>query len=261
MDLLHEALRAGHGLPLGRAGCARRVLVAGGAGALGAEVLEQLLACGEFMQASVLVTLPISAALRGLTTLPLTELDGAARHDTGLVVFDRVRHPNGREAAFLHPDPVALPALAARLLARGVQRLVVVSPYASATLPEALKHGLATRDEQAVALLGFEHLVIVRPGSVAACSSWRGHVAARGRLGAGPAPAHGGRTAKSRCAPARWRSSWCSLPCGLPTHRPAPGWCARTGVGSRAGARCGGPCPGLPAGSGAGSARPARMRM
>lgn len=177
MDLLHEALRAGRGPTLGRAGCPRRVLVAGGAGALGAEVLEQLLACGEFMQVSVLVTQPINAALRGLTTLPLTELDGAAWHDTGLLVFDHVRHANGREAAFLHPDPAALPALAARLLARGVQRLVVVSPHASATLPEALKHGLATRDEQAVASMGFEQLVIVRPTlsphAVRAAGTWQ----------------------------------------------------------------------------------------
>jgi hypothetical protein len=43
-----------------------------------------------------------------------------------------------------------------------VRRLVVVLPHASASLPDALKRGLANLDEHAVATLGFEHLVFVR---------------------------------------------------------------------------------------------------
>jgi len=35
-------------------------------------------------------------------------------------------------------------------------------PHTSATLPEALKAGLASLDEQAVAALGFDHVAIVR---------------------------------------------------------------------------------------------------
>ena len=44
MNVLHEALRAGHAKPRRHSIVARRVLVAGGGGALGAAVLERLLA-------------------------------------------------------------------------------------------------------------------------------------------------------------------------------------------------------------------------
>ncbi|HEX6704372.1 MAG TPA: hypothetical protein VF169_06385 [Albitalea sp.] len=171
MSLIHHALRAGRDAPVGAAAASRRVLVAGGAGALGAAVLEQLLANRHFAQVTVLVTQPINAALRGLATLPCDALahPGAA-DDTALVVFDRERHANGREAAFLRPLPAGLPALAASLHARGVRRLLVVMPHASASLPDALKRGLANLDEHAVAALGFEHLVFVRSAQPPAAS-------------------------------------------------------------------------------------------
>jgi hypothetical protein len=165
MSLLHEALRAGHRSPLSAAAPARQVLVAGGAGALGAAVLEELLAGGAFARVAVLVTQPLNAALRGLVTVPADTLHAPpALHgeDTAIVVFDRERHANGREQAFLRPQPHELPALAAALRRRGVRRLVVVMPHAPASLPEALKQGLANLDEHAVAAQGFEQLVIVR---------------------------------------------------------------------------------------------------
>lgn len=177
MTLLQEALRAGHGTPARTSAKARRVLVAGGAGALGAAVLEELLASRGFAQVAVLVTQPISAALRGLSTVMAASLANHAGpgEDTALVVFDRERHANGREAAFLRPEPAALPALATALRRRGVRSLIVVMPHASATLPEALKRGLATLDEHAVATLGFDHLVFVRsaqaPAAVRAASA------------------------------------------------------------------------------------------
>lgn len=165
MSLLHEALRAGHAHHRPSAGPARQVLVVGGAGALGAAVLEQLLAGGAFLRVAVLVTQPLNAALRGLLTVPAEALDGpppARGEDTAIIVFDRERHANGREQAFLRPVPETLPGLAAALRRRGVRRLVVVMPHAPATLPEALKRGLASLDEQAVAAQGFDQLVIVR---------------------------------------------------------------------------------------------------
>ena len=171
MSLLHDALRAGHAAPPKTLPAAQRVLVAGGAGALGAAVLEQLLASRSFSQVSVLVTQPLNAALRGLTTVPDTSLAlpaTANAEDTAIIVFDRERHANGREAAFLRPDPVALPALATALRQRGARRLIVVLPHASATLPDALKRGLANLDEHAVASLGFEQLVFVRPAQASA---------------------------------------------------------------------------------------------
>jgi hypothetical protein len=79
-----------------------------------------------------------------------------------VIVFDRARHANGRELAFLRPAPQQLAELARWLHACGVRQLVVVLPHAPAQLPDALKVGLANLDEQAVAALGFEHLVFVR---------------------------------------------------------------------------------------------------
>lgn len=144
----------------------RGVLVAGGAGALGSAVLEHLLASGAFAQVAVLTEQPLNVALRGLVTVPMASLDdplvSAEAEDTAIVVFDKMRHANGREQAFARPQPEALPALAARLHARGVLRLVVVVPHAAASLPQALRQGLANLDEHAVASLGFEHLVFIR---------------------------------------------------------------------------------------------------
>ena len=152
-----------------------RVLVLGGGGVLGARVVERLLAGRRFQAVGVWTVQPLQAALRGL--VPLAESGFAHfRPHTAVVVFDRTRHANGREAAFGQPQPAALPALAAQLRAAGATTLVVVVPHAPGLLPQALKSGLATLDEAAVAALGFAHLVFMRsaqPGQA-------GGVAARG---------------------------------------------------------------------------------
>jgi hypothetical protein len=142
----------------------RRAIVAGGAGVLGAAVLEQLLASRVFGHVGVLVTQPLNAALRGLVAVS-ADAGGPREHgteDTALVVFDRERHANGRDSAFLKPQPADLPVLAGRLRERGVRHLLVVLPHAAASLPEALKRGLASLDEQAVAALDFDHVVLMR---------------------------------------------------------------------------------------------------
>ena len=166
MKLVDDALRAGHAKPIVPAAQRRTVVVAGGGGALGAELLEQLLASRAFAHVRVLVTQAFSATVQGLEPLHADRLDapGTARPvaDVGIVVFDRERHANGRDAAFLRPAPDALPALARRLRAAGVSELVVVLPHHAALLPQALKAGLANLDEHAVAALGFEHVVFVR---------------------------------------------------------------------------------------------------
>ena len=81
---------------------------------------------------------------------------------SAVVVFDRERHANGREEAFVRAEPQNLLSLARWLRRQGVQHLVVVMPHSPAGLPQALKLGLANLDEQAVTSLGFEHLVFVR---------------------------------------------------------------------------------------------------
>ncbi len=146
-----------------RAAVPQRVIVIGGAGALGSAVLEQLLASHRWARVAALVEQPVQVALRALVAV--NNDDAALRAfaaDTALVVFDRVRQAHGREAAFVAPLPQQLPQWAARLLAAGVRRLVVVVPHRAALLPMALQQGLATLDEAAVAALGFEQLVFMR---------------------------------------------------------------------------------------------------
>jgi hypothetical protein len=162
MSLIQDALRAGHAPTTSRRAAGPRVLVAGGGGELGSALLEQLLGERHFVQVSVLVTQPVQTALRGLHTVAWP-LDGhAALERTAVVVFDRQRGANGREEAFFKPLPEQLPSLAQGLQARGVRHLLVVMPHSPASLPDALKRGLASLDEHAVAKLGFEHLVFMR---------------------------------------------------------------------------------------------------
>jgi hypothetical protein len=142
----------------------RRVLVLGGGGALGAAVLEQLLTSHRFDGVGVLALRALQPALRGLQVLDDGDPQAVLRFgaDTALIVFDRERHANGRDAAFVRLQPAELPAAAARLRAAGVRRLVVVVPHAPALLPQALKAGLATLDEGAVAAMDFEQVVFMR---------------------------------------------------------------------------------------------------
>ncbi len=182
-DDLAQAIRAGRSVPPQPrpGGPVRRAIVAGGAGALGAAVLEHLLASRVFGHVGVVVTQPLAAALRGLAGVTIEALDappaaGLSPEDTALVVFDRARAANGREQAFLRPAPADLPGLAARLRRRGARHLVVVLPHAAATLPEALKRGLAGLDEQAVAALDFDHVLFMRPARPPEAVAGRGPV-------------------------------------------------------------------------------------
>ncbi len=141
----------------------RHVLVAGGGGALGSAVLERVLAEHRFARVGVLADSSLNPSLRRLQPVPPTDTGLAAfAPSAALVVYDRERHANGREAAFWRPEPAALPALAAQLQGAGVQTLVVVVPHSPALLPAALMQGLASLDEGAVAALGFPHLVFMR---------------------------------------------------------------------------------------------------
>ena len=175
MKLLHNALRAGRTAPLatGR-GAAPTVLVAGGGGELGSAVLERLLAGRYFGHVKVLATRSFRPGIGGLDALLAETLEAEPGAGTGpvaqtaVVVFDRERQANGRELAFARPQPHELPALAAALHAHGVAHLIVVLPHAPASLPDALKAGLANLDEHAVASLGFEHVVFVRPAQTVA---------------------------------------------------------------------------------------------
>lgn len=164
-----DALRAGLApRPVVPATRRRHAVVVGGAGPLGGAVLEQALGAGAFAHVSALVVQPVDVALRGLDAVCVPpQLDQPPtfgdRPDTAIVVFDRERSFHGREAAFLRPEAARLPDLARWLQEAGVRWLLIVLPHAPALLPQALKAGLASMDEQAVASLGFEQLVFVRP--------------------------------------------------------------------------------------------------
>lgn len=146
----------------------------GGAGSLGGEILAQALARGPVHVATVA---PLRMAMSGLLAVPMPPHFGADAGFDGVeppaateavVVFDRGRGRHGREDAFFQPDPSQLLPLARWLHRQGVRSLAVVQPHAPAALPAALRHGLESLDEQAVAAIGFERLLLVRPTQFAA---------------------------------------------------------------------------------------------
>jgi hypothetical protein len=171
MSLLYQALRAGHHPAPGAMASPRTALVVGAAGHLGASVLEQALGGGGYSRVVALTVTPIAPALRGFESLSFDRLQAGPsgpQADTAFIVFDRERHANGRDAAFLRPEPQQLLPLAEALHAAGVRHLLVVLPHAPGLLPQALRQGLASLEEQAVAALGFEHVVFVRSAQAGA---------------------------------------------------------------------------------------------
>lgn len=168
MDALTHALRGASALRPELPVRAEQLLVLGAGGVLGAAVLARALACGRFTRVQALVARPLASALRGFEPLPRSGLGGPLRADTAFVVFERTRRNNGRDEAFVQPQPSQLAALALQLRRGGVRRLLVVVPHVPALLPQALKSGLASLDEAGVAALGFEQLLFMRSAQFAA---------------------------------------------------------------------------------------------
>jgi len=144
-----------------------RMIVAGAGGALGSAVVEQLLGLARVPRVGVLVARRVAAATRGVA--PLADDDAAWQRfapEAAVIVFDRTRHANGRDDAFVQPAPASMLALARRLRLAGASTLIVAVPYAPSLLPAALQRGLATLDEGAVAAIGFRQLVFMRVAQV-----------------------------------------------------------------------------------------------
>lgn len=163
-----QALQAVLRPAFARASAKPGLLVAGATGALGSEVLRQLAGSGRFAQAQVMVREPITA---GLAQLGMVLADGEdiagwplcpAPLHTGVVMFEPSRLYHDRERALWTPAPAQLPALARWLLRCGAQTLVVILPHDQGRLPQALSHGLASIDEQVVAALGFQRVLLLR---------------------------------------------------------------------------------------------------
>jgi hypothetical protein len=153
------------------------LLVAGATGVLGNEVLRRLVGLGRFPVTQVLAREPIRAGLRGVgvTVVPQDDPDRwpAGVADTAVVMFDPPRMFYERERALWTPLPEQLPALARWLHRSGVHTLAIVLPHVQGRLPEALKRGLASLDEHAVASLGFDRLLIVRSAQLPAAAAHR----------------------------------------------------------------------------------------
>jgi hypothetical protein len=193
MNMIVDAMKADRG-PARKAGpAAPTVLLAGGGGLLGSSMLELLLAERGFGHVKVLATPKFRVAMRGLEPLLLTpEEEASVTHaqplaavapavsaagasppphaaigpggdaDIAIIVFDRERHANGRDEGFVRPTPEGLPPLARWLHRHGVKHLLVVMPHQASNMPQTLMAGLANLDEQAVASIGFSHVVFVR---------------------------------------------------------------------------------------------------
>lgn len=145
------------------------LLIAGATGALGNELLRRLAGSHRYAHVLVLAREPMQDGLRGVQSVLMPPgADGQDGHwprvqaDVALVSFDPPRLYHDRERALWTPEPAQLPAIARWLRGCGVRTLAVVQPHAQGRLPEALKRGLASMDEQAVAALGFERLLLVR---------------------------------------------------------------------------------------------------
>jgi hypothetical protein len=142
------------------------LVIAGATGALGNEVLRRLVGLKGFESTQVLAREPVRAGLRGLALSVVASDSPArwlpARADVGVILFDPPRLFYQRERALWTPRPEQLPELAHWMRRSGVATLAIVLPHAQGRLPEALKRGLASLDEQAVAALGFERLLLIR---------------------------------------------------------------------------------------------------
>jgi hypothetical protein len=153
-----------------------RLVIAGATGVLGNEVLRRLVGLQQFEATQVLAREPITPALQGVTaTLVASDSPDdwpLCAAETGVILFDPPRLFYQRERALWTPRPDQLPQLARWMRRSGITTVAVVLPHAQGRLPEALKRGLASLDEQAVAALGFERLLLIRsaqkPGAVKA---------------------------------------------------------------------------------------------
>lgn len=143
-----------------------RLVIAGATGVLGNEVLRRLLGRRRFGSVQVLAREAITPALRGVAaTLMAAEAPSLwppTAAEAGVILFEPPRLYYQRERALWTPRPDQLTELAQWMRRSGIATLAVVLPHTQGRLPEALKRGLASLDEQAVAALGFDRLLIIR---------------------------------------------------------------------------------------------------
>lgn len=145
-----------------------RLIVAGATGVLGNEVLRRLAGSRRFAQTRVLAKEPMATSVAQVSILEVgkdpefLQQIGNDVADFGVVMFEPPRLYYQRERTLWTPAPEQLLALAQWFRRCGVHTLIVVVPHAQGRLPDAVKRGLANLDEQALAAVGFERLLLVR---------------------------------------------------------------------------------------------------
>lgn len=146
-------------------------LVLGAGGTLGAALLAQALVAGRFQRVRAAICGPLTSAVRGLdpwTARGPQDTQSGLEAELAFIVFERGRAANGRDDSFLTPAPADLLAWARTLRGLGATRLLVVLPHSPSLLPKALEQGFGSLAEAAVAALGWQHLVFVKPSRPAA---------------------------------------------------------------------------------------------
>jgi hypothetical protein len=142
------------------------LLIAGATGVLGNAVLRRLVGVQRYEHTQVLAREPVQQGMRQLS-LHLVGGEILAwptpqTCDVAVVMFEPPRMFYERERALWTPEPAQLPALAQWLQGCGTKTLAVVLPHAQGTLPQSIRHGLASMDEKALAAMAFERLIILR---------------------------------------------------------------------------------------------------
>ena len=142
------------------------MLVAGATGPLGNEVLNRVVGGQQYALVQVLARERYTEGLRGMQLLQQAGDDAAQwplqAAQVGLIMFEPPRPFYQRERALWTPQPAQLQNVARWMRDCGVQTLAVVLPHDMGSLPQSIRQGLANLDEQAVAALGFERLILVR---------------------------------------------------------------------------------------------------
>ena len=142
------------------------MLVAGATGPLGNEVLNRVVGGQKYGLVQVLARERYTEGLRGMQLLPQAGDDPAQwplqTAEVGLIMFEPPRPFYQRERALWTPQPEQLKAVAQWMRSCGVKTLAVVLPHDMGSLPQSIRQGLANVDEQRVAALGFERLILVR---------------------------------------------------------------------------------------------------
>lgn len=142
------------------------LLIAGATGALGNAVLRRLVGVHAYTHTQVIAREPVQQGMRQLSlhvvSGEIAAWPATPRCDVAVIMFEPPRMFYERERALWTPEPEQLVNLAQWLHACGATTLTVVLPHAPGSLPESLKRGLANLDEQAIASIGFERLLILR---------------------------------------------------------------------------------------------------